>query len=230
MSSPTIVTCLLGIYFFLAGCLQIALHVSTVPTDPFPPFLSGLLVASWPLGVAGVIFILLDIKNQLSINYYRTPAPREIDEPEIPEEPVHHQKHTGRDAAQHSTPEQERVSYFNVDLPATEVPQPPAPAVPAAQPPQQAQSSSIFATPPPFQQQKQQPPPAATLQTTSPIGVPGYPSPAAAVATPAPKPPPAYSPAGVTVPLEGAGTAAPNTAPKPQNTTKPQEDLSFFKI
>ena len=218
MSSPAIVSCLLGIYFFMAGCLQIALHVSTVPTDPFGPFLQGLLIASWPLGVAGLIFILLDIRQQL-LQPLRTYRPGSSagadDEPEIPEAPVQPRQTTHKAPARQAPAEQ--VTYFRTELPQQEA--------------ASNNSSSIFVTPPPFRQQA-----AHTHDTASP-GTTTYPvaAAAAAVATPPPQPPPLYSPTGDTVPIIHASDKkhAENVPPPPKQQGKPaqpQGGLNFFKV
>ena len=240
MSSPTIVTCLLGIYFFLAGCLQIAMHVGTAPTDPFPPFLHGLVAASWPLGVAGVLFILLDIRSQQALNAQRTRLPQpgahhadyaEEEEESIPEAPMQPKR-------RYSPPKQPQpaVSYFNVEAePATTTASAPAPAPTTQAPPPSAPAPTIFATPPPYQQQA-----AAPLNATVPLSGAkrgGVPASAAAGAPTAPQPPPLYSPAGATVPLDKLTATKPTPQPQQepqqaprQDDPKQQDGLSFFKV
>lgn len=117
------------------GCLQIALHVSTTPTEPLPEFLHGLLAASWPLAVAAVLFVLLDVRM------HQNSAIRvvENDEPEIPEAPIRAKSHPA-----------EPVSYFNVEPAPVQVPSSPAPS-PAPEAFVQS-GSTLFATPPPFRQ------------------------------------------------------------------------------
>ena len=123
----------------MAGCLQIALYVATVPMEPFSGFIQGVVLSSWPLAVAAVLFALLDIRmHQNSVVQVVQ------DEPEIPEAPLRPKSRTV----------EKPVSYFNVE-PAPEAAPVQAPGAPAPQPAPGAfnQSGSVlFATPPPFQQ------------------------------------------------------------------------------
>lgn len=167
MSSPSIVTCLLGIYFFLAGCLQIALHVSTVPKDPFAPFLNGLMVASWPLAVAGIIFILVDIRMQISTAAHRKTtflSPDDEEEYRIPEAPV--QRKQRMDTQPQQQPE--AGSYFHIaPTPEPQQVQPATTPAPAPVPQQQEPRPNFFPTPPPFQQT--QSPVCAPAEATVPL-------------------------------------------------------------
>lgn len=183
--------------------MQIAYHVSTIPTEPLPPFLSGLMIASWPIGVAGVIFALLDICTTLGKgNAQRTRVVID-DEPEIPEAPMQFKP---QPAAQE--PQGEPVSYFHVDG----EPIAPAPVQPQAPPPHQQQQAApamqtIFATPPPFQQGGQSSP--AAMNATVPLG--------------------ANTPARPTATPEKSAPQQAQPAAQPQNKES-EEGLSFFKL
>lgn len=80
MTLPTLVACLLAVLFFMSGCLQIAIYVGTTSAAPFTAYLPGLLISAWPLAVAAVLFVLVDIRiHQIESSKA---------EPEIPEAPL----------------------------------------------------------------------------------------------------------------------------------------------
>lgn len=222
MSSPSIVTCLLGIYFFLTGCLQIAMHISTTPTDPFAPFLYGLAVASWPLGVAGVLFILLDIRSQQAINAHRSrlPMPGMHGADDAADIPTPHP--VGGGGAPGVTPQvqPEVVSYFGMGEAPQMQPQPaPQPPVqpPHATPP--APQPSIFAVPPPF---AAQPPSSEDDDSTIPLS---HLSPAALGMTPKYAEPTGRGASQGAHPNEQSAGIQP-----PPATQQQQSELSFFKL
>lgn len=109
MTLPTLVACLLAVLFFMAGCLQIAIYVGTAQPIPFEAYLPGLLQASWPLAVAAVLFVLVDMRVHM--------AESKNGDPEIPEVP-----RPPRRAAEHT-------AYFPVYNRESEAkhPVPPAP-------------------------------------------------------------------------------------------------------
>lgn len=106
MTLPTLVACLIAVMFFISGCLQIAIYVGTQTTTPFISYLPGLLGSAWPLAVAAVIFVLVDIRIHQTENVGKNTH-------DIPSPPVPH-----RHPAAH-TP----GSYFSTRT--REMPQPP---------------------------------------------------------------------------------------------------------
>lgn len=227
MSSPTIVSCLLGIYFLLAGCLQIALFVSSTPRDPFAPFLSGLTAASWPLAVAAVIFILLDIRMQRAIEAQRKRSSSYADEDDeelVPEAPARSRAHRTVEA-----PQANSVSYFNLEPAAQEQPPAPQPTLPPAPqpapqsaPPQHGHSQpAFFATPPPFTPQAS----AAVSPSISPTVFLGGDRAKHSQAQPAGS----AASVVITPPAEPAREPATPQAPPPPPNTQ-QSNLSFFKV
>lgn len=219
MKIPSIIATLLGIYFFVAGCLQVAHYVTAVPKEPFAAFLPGLLVASWPLAVAAVLFLLHELSAQMAVSAQRSmfPTPRAAAEEEdrIPEAPVQAKRPAATEPQAEQQKKQQHVSYFNVE------PEPPAAQQPAPAPAASAPAAphSFFATPPPFQQQQQTSPVNATVPLSSSSKYPNTAASAAAAAAAAPsapQPPPVFSPAGATVPLEKLNTAGAGSAHRQQ--------------
>lgn len=215
MKLPSFVAYLLGIYFFLAGCVQVFCYVSAAPANPMSVFLHGLFVASWPFGVAAVIFALLEIRlNQgggLRLNLKRD---AEDDEPEIPEAPVQ---------ARGAMPiVGEQVSYFNIEQAPAMVPMQPAAApvqpqmapTTVAAPATPSPSSQLFATPPPFQQVS--PSQQASMSATVPLDRLGA----------APKTPPPGQP----IPAQAAAAQPQQQTPPTPPGAKNQDGLSFFKV
>lgn len=160
MSVMTVTAGLVAILFFMAACLQIGLYIGSTPLDSLPAYLPGLMINAWPLAVAAVIFVLLDIRLNMGIGPKKTVA----DEDEIPEAPVH------RPVA---PPKPRNISYFSVQpqeqaQPAAAAPAQPAmttppiyaaaspyasqPAMATPQPDQQSADPFYHAATPPFQQ------------------------------------------------------------------------------
>lgn len=80
MTLPTLVACLLAVLFFMSGCFQVAIYVGTTQPTPFTAYFPGLLTAAWPLAVAAVVFVLVDMRIHMS--------EMKKAEPEIPEVPM----------------------------------------------------------------------------------------------------------------------------------------------
>lgn len=134
-----ITACLVGILFFITACLQIGLYVGSVPMETLSSYLPGLVMAGWPLAVAAIIFVLIDIR----LNMEKKSPTFVMDEEEIREAPAR------RPAA---APKQSSAySYYAAAAPGAATPPAASPAAPPAVP-QTQQLSSLFVSPPPFQQ------------------------------------------------------------------------------
>lgn len=129
MTLPSFIAGILSTLFFMAGCLQLGIYIGTTPSTPFELFLPGALTASWPLAVAALLFVLLDIRTHQPDPQAdaATPAPPPalLRRPAAPADPAP------------AAPEQ--PTYFAA-TPA------PAPATPAPAP---APATTPQATPPP---------------------------------------------------------------------------------
>lgn len=144
---PIIAALLVSLFFFMAGCLNMGIYIAQTPRDPFEPFLAGLLLQAWPLGVAAVLFMLVDIRlhQNLTAGVVETQENRN----EIPESPmVHRAASAGR-----AEKPQEEVSYFNLNGE-------PLPQQPVVRQQAVAANPTQFATPPPFDHHEQTPPKA----------------------------------------------------------------------
>lgn len=186
MNAPSIVACVVALFFFLSGCLQMAMHIGQTPTDPLEPFMSGLMTAAWPLGVAAIIFALLDIRTAQS-----RPRQMTLEDDEIPEAPV-------RRVVPPAPPREEPApTYFNMAGMSTTVAEPQVDVVPPSSAPvgnaMQAPYPDVIPTPPPFtpagQYAATMPPPAAgaTRAITVPLDRLGEAAPRESAA-PAPQP------------------------------------------
>lgn len=151
MAFPILVTCLITLFFFIGGCVQIGIYIAQVPTEPFQPFFAGLVITSWPLAVASALIILLDIRmNQTGSRN------TEAGEPDFPEERTPRRVRTAQPAAEAN----KSFSYFGADASTVPLSTSSSGMSPTPQPAQQVEASP-FATPPPFQQQQPEPAPAA---------------------------------------------------------------------
>lgn len=113
MSAPFLVACISAMLFFMGGCLQIALSVARMESYDVAVMTPEVLKAAWPLAVAAVLFILLDIRMGVD-----KAAVRRVDDLGVPEAPL--------PVRSRVAPQQEnvKVSYFSVPQ-AEEKPQSP---------------------------------------------------------------------------------------------------------
>lgn len=204
MSALPLVASLLGIIFFIGGCLQIAMYVGAVPMEPFSVFFPGLVSISWPLAVAAVIFALVDIRlNLISLAQTRR------DDDDIHEAPVRRAQ-----ARKKSSGGSGNFSYFAAQPPAE--PEAPAPAAQTQLVSPQAVQTHIV------------PPPVAQTRLVTPQAPQAQPIPPhAAQSTLFATPPPFHTPQDNHPP---AAPAAPTATPAPQEEKTEDEGLNFFKL
>lgn len=240
MTPPSLVACVLALLFFLAGCLQLAYYIARVSVENFGSYLSGLLLAAWPLAVTAIVFALLDIRMCMSLRSKM--RPEKHDEPEIPEAPLAARPPRPPKPTREEKPE--RISYFN--LHPSQMPPLPnydQPLVKEAAP-EPEPASPFFSTPPPFMQNAdaapvpEAAPPVSPTCTTVPLNMPSQAEEAAPAVSPtcttvpldmapqAEEAAPAVSPTCTTVPLDmapQAEEAAPAAAPAEPDNRPPEQ-------
>ena len=117
---PIIIALLVSLFFFMGGCLNLGIYIAQTPREPMEPFIGGLLVGAWPLAVAAVLFMLIDIRLHQNLTAVATETSKE---PELAESPMER-----RSRVTGGKPHREE-SYFNLNgapLPKQE----PAPVMP----------------------------------------------------------------------------------------------------
>ncbi len=128
---------IIALFFFFGGCIQLGTYIAQTTVQDVSVYIGGLMSSAWPLAVAAILFILIELR----LHGIRT-TDSEYEVNAIPEKPT----------SQHVEQPAGDVSYFRINdtgVPASEqqAPHPswtPFPQSPPAQTP--------FATPPPFEQ------------------------------------------------------------------------------
>lgn len=193
----------------MAGCLQVALYVGSIGEQTFAMYWPGLVASAWPVGVAALLFILLDIRLNM---------PEEIEDEtydSIPEAPSHRKARVveGSEEGLHMAPEDEsRI------MP------------PSTPPPTDMKATMKMAQPPTALVEMQ-----ATMKMAQPAPAPvSPPAPPAPPAPPTPPTPPLAAPyppeqpQGNPYPQEQA--TRPVTSPGAPNHPDSSDSLSYFKL
>ena len=82
------------------------IYIAQTPREPMEPFIGGLLVGVWPLAVAAVLFMLIDIRLHQNLTAVATETSKE---PELAESPMER-----RSRVTGGKPHREE-SYFNLN-------------------------------------------------------------------------------------------------------------------
>ncbi len=133
---PIIIALLVSLFLLMGGCLNLGIYIAQTPREPMEPFIGGLLVEVWPLAVAAVIFMLIDIRLHQNLTAVATDTSKE---PELAESPMER-----RSRVTEGTPHRQG-SYFNLNgmpLPKQE---------PAPEEPQPVSSGSLPSEPSPIE-------------------------------------------------------------------------------
>ena len=147
-----IVAVVVALFFFLAGCVKMGIFISRCPDTDIPALVDQLLLQAWPLGVAALLFVLIDICLR------RRSTSLVADEvSNIPEHPLSaplKNSHPVTDNIQSASSQ----SYFYID--GQQLPQSsPEPKTHAKQQ-SYSQGPVPFSTPPPFEESAPTPPSA----------------------------------------------------------------------
>ena len=147
-----IVAVVVALFFFLAGCVKMGIFISRCPDTDIPALVDQLLLQAWPLGVAALLFVLIDICLR------RRSTSLVADEvSNIPEHPLSaplKNSHPVTDNIQSASSQ----SYFHID--GQQLPQfSPEPKTHAKQQ-SYSQGPVPFSTPPPFEESAPTPPSA----------------------------------------------------------------------
>ncbi len=130
-----IVTVVIALFFFLGGCMKLGIFIARSPDVDVAELVNQALVQAWPLAVAALLFLLIDIRL-----HQRSTSAMADDVSDIPEHPLPTKVGQAQDEPTHS--------YFRIDgqqLPPS--------------PPEHGnvwqrtyhQGPSPFSTPPPFE-------------------------------------------------------------------------------
>ncbi len=102
-----IVDVVIALFFFLAGCVKLGSFIAVSSVESIPDYVDSLLVQSWPLAVAAVLFALIDIRT------HSAARPENEEDVDIPESPL--PKHMAARPIVGAPRPTAHVSYFHVD-------------------------------------------------------------------------------------------------------------------
>lgn len=146
-----VVSIVIAMFFFFGGCLQLGAYIGKTPVEDIPTYVDGLMLNSWSLAVAAVLFMLIELRL-----HGEQARETEYEASSIVERPV----------PQQAVQPAGGVSYFRTEAVGAQVSEhqaaQPARTVQGPQPSSREHTS--FATPPPFEQGKEK------ARTDKPVG------------------------------------------------------------
>lgn len=149
-----IVSIVIAMLFFFGGCLQLGAYIARNSVGDIPAYVNGLMLCSWPLAVAAVLFMLIELRlhgGRAGETRYEASG--------VVERPV--PQHTVRPAGDAAGPRVVGNTGARANVPQA------APSASAPQPvPQQV--TPPFVTPPPFDPRKVAPPPGTQVAAKPP--------------------------------------------------------------
>ena len=150
----TVLDVIIALFFFLCGCVKLGSFIARTSMGEIPEYLDSLMLQAWPLAIAAVLFVLIDIRLQRSAISVVSDDETDILESSFANKPVSSTNSTTK-------PQQnEDTSYFHIDGKELPPSQPVQADVPPPPEPVKSQASSPFAAPPPFATKASTPPPA----------------------------------------------------------------------
>ncbi len=160
-SMATVLAVIIALFFFLCGCVKLGSFIARTSMGEIPEYLDSLMLQAWPLAIAAILFVLIDIRLQRS-----AVGVASDDETDIPESSFANKSVISTNSTT-NTQLNKDSSYFHIDgneLP----PSRPAEADVPSPKPEKSQASSPFATPPPFEKKASTPPPAPKPEAEPP--------------------------------------------------------------
>lgn len=157
----TVLAVIIALFFFLCGCVKLGSFIARTSMGEIPEYLDSLMLQAWPLAIAAILFVLIDIRLQRS-----AVGVASDDETDIPESSFANKSVISTNSTT-NTQLNKDSSYFHIDgneLP----PSRPAEADVPSPKPEKSQASSPFATPPPFEKKASTPPPAPKPEAEPP--------------------------------------------------------------
>ena len=141
---PTVLAVIIALFFFFAGCFKLGSFIARTSVGDLPEYLDSLMLQAWPLAIAAVLFVLIDIRLQRSVIGLASDDETDIPESSLPNRTAISSNSTGNSQMNR------HGSYFHIDgqeLP----PQSPAQAGTPSSGRAKAAVPAPFSTPPPFE-------------------------------------------------------------------------------